>query len=104
VAAGLVVLPAYLVALRTTGTRLRPLVTPMLIPLLAAVPAVVVTTLLAHALKSLPLLALFVAAIAGTAVYVAPQARWLLRRYRSLRGPGAEPIPVVTDAVIATVH
>jgi lipopolysaccharide exporter len=104
VAAGLVVLPAYLVALRSTGTRLRPLIRPMLIPLLAAVPAVVVTMLLARWMHSLPILALFVAAAAGTVVYVAPQGRWLLRRYRELRGPASEQDPVVADVTVATVH
>lgn len=85
-----VVLPAYLVAMRTAGVRPLPFLREWLAPTAAALPVAAVLWLVALAVP-LPVLALLVGGVAGTAVYAALLFRWFIARVRGLRDMEARP-------------
>lgn len=81
-----VILPAYLAALRLSGVGVAPVLRALVAPTLAAVPAVAVA-LVARALVPDPLTNLAVGGGGFAATYLLALSPWLLRRVRMLRRP-----------------
>jgi len=94
------VLPAYLVLLPRHGVRLGRLLLDLLVPAVAAVPAIVVGTLIAEAI-SIPILALAAGGAASSVVYLAPLLLWLRTRLRILKNSSTG--PVSEETVVAAV-
>jgi lipopolysaccharide exporter len=82
-----VVLPAYLVALRRVGADLRAMARVVWQPLLAVLPAMSVAFLVSGAAGS-PFVALLLGGLAGSLIYTALTFRWLRRLVRELAGAG----------------
>jgi PST family polysaccharide transporter len=77
VAVALVAIPAYLLALRATGIRITSLARPLLLPVLAAVPAGAAGLLVTRATSD-PWLQLFGGGLAIVGVYAAVLGRWVI--------------------------
>lgn len=98
-----VILPAYVVALRTAGVRLVSILREAWLPTVAAAGASVVAVLTASAVDA-PLLKLLLGGTAAALSYSALMARWLFIRLRDLQeGSGwTEDVAAVDTAAVAT--
>lgn len=94
----LIVLPGYLVVLRSAGVSLSALGRACVLPILATLPAVAVAVL-ATALIDSPPAALAAGALGAVLVYLAVMGRWLRARLRRLR---SAPEPTEPDETTRT--
>ena len=85
VAAAVVILPVYLIALRAAGIHLHDLVSRAAAPVLACFPLAAVGLLMPHAVGS-PFVTLAASGLAGAAVYLLLLTRWLRRQLAAVRG------------------
>jgi len=90
---GAIILPAYLLLVRRHGVRLGPLVWRLTVPVLAAVPAVLAGTYVAHAVHA-TVPALLAGGTVASVVYLGVLGPWLVRWLRDLRRPAPR---VVTE-------
>jgi len=97
VVAVVVILPAYLVAVRHTGADMRLLAAAFWPPLLAAIPAAAGGYAAAAFIDS-PALALLSGAILGGALYGALLFPWLKRAIADTRTPNVVAVPATTDS------
>jgi lipopolysaccharide exporter len=96
------VLPAYLFLLPRHGVKLGRLIGDLLLPAVVAVPAVIVGTVVAHAID-VPILALLAGGSVSSAIFLAPLVPWLKRRMQMLKGSQKEPITEdTTDIALET--
>jgi PST family polysaccharide transporter len=84
VVAALVVLTAYLIAMRSASVNPLAFLKGWLVPTLAAIPLAAVLWIIATWIQN-PLIAILAGGFIGSFVYVAPIARWWLRRVRALQ-------------------
>jgi lipopolysaccharide exporter len=95
------VLPAYLVLLPRHGVRLPKLVADLALPVLFAIPAIVVGRVVGHAI-AIPILALLAGGGAASVVYVAPLALWIRRQVRTLKNTKNAPVTeAAAEAAVA---
>jgi len=87
-----IVLPAYLIAMRAASVHPLAFLREWGLPTIAAIPVALVLWGVG-AFVSLPVLALIVGGVLGTAVYGAILLRWFRARMRDLRQLGEAPVP-----------
>ncbi len=86
--ASLVVLTAYLIAMRSASVKPFAFMKGWVVPTLAAIPLAAILWVIATWVAN-PLIAILAGGIIGLLVYIAPIARWWMKRVRSLQSGSA---------------